>query len=325
MTTREGPWLVAAWPGMGAVGVLAAAHLLRQLGVEPLGEIPPEAYFDLQEVAVEHGLLQTPRYPRTTLYRWRNPRGPDLVLMLAEAQPQARGFSLCQELIGRARALDVSRVVTFAAMATPNEPSAPSRVHVMATDPTLLEEARRLDAELLDEGAISGMNGVLLAAAQARELPGLCILGEFPYFASSIPQPKAAAAVLRCFSRLSGIPLDLSDLDEEAAVVEDQLTALLERLLREARAQGEEGAEPELGIEAALGGQVLQPEPEEPPAPQAGPLDRLDPAVLAQIEALFAEAERDRGRALELKALLDQHGVFKALEDRFLDLFKHGE
>ena len=34
------PWLVAAWPGMGAVAPLAADYLRRKLGAEQRIEIP---------------------------------------------------------------------------------------------------------------------------------------------------------------------------------------------------------------------------------------------------------------------------------------------
>jgi predicted ATP-grasp superfamily ATP-dependent carboligase len=297
---------------MGVVGVLACSHLAEKLGAEQIGELPAREHFDLQEVTVQHGMMQPPRYPRTRLYRWRNPAGADLVLLLAEAQPQTRGYALCEEIVTRALELGVGQVVTFAAMATPSEPTAPSRVHGMATDPALLERAKDLGVELLEEGAVSGMNGVLLAAARARELPGLCLLGEFPYYASGVPQPKAAAAVLRCFARLAGVDLDLSELDRQAEEIEARLVALLERLQREA---AERGGELE-GEE-----EVAEDRGEEP----ATPMSRLDAATLAEIEALFSEAERDRQRALELKALLDRHGVFREFEDRFLDLFKHGE
>ncbi len=40
-----------------------------------------------------------------------------------------------------------------------------------------------------------------------------------------------------------------------------------------------------------------------------------------QIEALFAQAGRDRSKAYELKNELDRLGAFKEYEDRFLDLF----
>ena len=41
--------------------------------------------------------------------------------------------------------------------------------------------------------------------------------------------------------------------------------------------------------------------------------------------ALFAEAQRDRAKATQLKAELDRLGLFKQYEDRFLDLWKRAD
>ena len=53
--------------------------------------------------------------------------------------------------------------------------------------------------------------------------------------------------------------------------------------------------------------------------------DQLEPEAEARLEVLFRQAKQDRAKALELKAELDQMGVFKRYEDRFLDLFKQAE
>ncbi|MGE0710414.1 MAG: PAC2 family protein [Planctomycetota bacterium] len=317
----QAPWLVAAWPGMGSVAVLAAQTLVKALGAKKVSEVPTRAFFEIERVHAYHGLIQPPRYPRATIYGWENPAGPDVYVFIGEAQPTAHGYMLCESLIDRALELGVERIATFAAMATPTHPRSDARVFAVATDEELLAAAQRPGVLPLDEGAISGLNGILLAAGRARELPGLCLLGEFPFFASAIPQPKAAAAVLRTFGQLVGVELDLHELDERARALEEQLVGLLEHLHEAAGvelvAEGE--APPVPNVKAP---EAPEPEPElaEPSA-----VARLDPAVLAHIEALFAEAEKDRKQALELKALLDQHGVFEEFEDRFLDLFKQGE
>ena len=306
------PWLVAAWPGMGHVGILAATYLLEHLGAERIGEIESQDYFDLSEVAVSGGLMQPPRRPRGVFYAWRDPQGKsDLVIFLSEAQPRTRGYALCEKLIGVALELGVTRVTTFASMASPVDPQASSRVYAMASDPATLAQFTAQGALPLEQGEISGLNGVLLVAAHAQGLPGLCLLGEFPYFAPTLPQPKAAASILRVFCAASGLEVDLAGLDRQAEFVEGRLTELLGELKQSARAHLVEH-QPEL----------VQPEPVATEQKQeAG----IDPAVIAHVEALFAETERDRSKALELKALLDEHGLFKGYEDRFLDLFKRGE
>jgi hypothetical protein len=62
--------------------------------------------------------------------------------------------------------------------------------------------------------------------------------------------------------------------------------------------------------------------PEEEPPQGAG---ELAPQDAARVEALFAEAQRDRSKALALKAELDRLGASARYEDRFLDLFKRAE
>ncbi|MEZ6189367.1 MAG: PAC2 family protein, partial [Planctomycetota bacterium] len=167
------PWLVAAWPGMGHVGILAATYLLEQLGAEQLGEVQIQDYADLSDVSVKRGLMQPPRQPRGVFYAWRDPEGRrDLVIFLSEAQPQSRGYSLCEELIGVAARMGIQRITTFAAMASPIDPQSASRVHTMATDAETLARFTDAGAVPLAQGEISGLNGVLLVAGHAHDLPG---------------------------------------------------------------------------------------------------------------------------------------------------------
>jgi hypothetical protein len=46
--------------------------------------------------------------------------------------------------------------------------------------------------------------------------------------------------------------------------------------------------------------------------------------LIQRIELLFQLAHQDRGKAKDLKAELDRHGLFHDYEDRFLDLFRSG-
>lgn len=50
----------------------------------------------------------------------------------------------------------------------------------------------------------------------------------------------------------------------------------------------------------------------------------MSPQLRQRIEALFRVAGENRDKAVELKALLDEHGLFRDHEDRFLDRFRRG-
>lgn len=311
------PWLVAAWPGMGVVGFGAAAHLVNALEAKPVAEVDPHGYFDLERVQVSRGVLQRVRLPRTVFHAWRDPAGArDLLVLLGEAQPQARGYEFCEEVLRTARDLGVERVITFAAMAAVIDPRADPRVLAVTTAPEgeLHEELRRARVSVLEEGEIGGLNGVILAAAAAHGLPGVCLLGEFPYFATSLPNPKASRAVVQAFSRLAGVPVDVTTLDAETEEVERGLVELLEKLEHEV----DEVKEADVTPPTADEDEDEQEEGSESELADGG-------ASRRRIEALFERARADRHAALELKAELDRQGLFKKYEDRFLDLFKRAE
>jgi uncharacterized protein len=298
------PWLVAVWPGMGHVALNAGYYLLAKLGMDVVAELEAGDLFDVDHVEVKAGVIQPGRRPRNRFFVWNDPEERrDLVVFLGEAQPPLGKYPFCKQLISYARKLGVERVLTFAAMATRMHPRRRSRVFGAATDQESLQELKRLELEMLNEGQISGLNGVLLGAAAEAGLRGACLLGEMPHVFAQIPFPKASLAILEVFATMTGLELDFTELAEQAQVVEDQLAELLgDSESGEEEPDGEDEDEPEV------------------PAPE--PDGRISTNESDRIERLFEQARRDRKKAFELKQLLDRLGVFKDYEDRFLDLFK---
>src|SRR5207247_6206360 len=142
---------------------------------------------------------------------------------IGEAQPPKGRYAFCHRLIEFARQLGVERVYTFAAMATPMHPEHDSRVFAAATDEESLAELKRLELDILEDGQIGGLNGVLLGVAAEGKLRGACLLGEMPHIFHQLPFPKASLAVLQAFSTIAGIQIDLSELSEQAKEVEQKL------------------------------------------------------------------------------------------------------
>ena len=76
----------------------------------------------------------------------------------------------------------------------PEAPVHVDRPHLvgLAEDDPLdpVEELDRAGIERYAEGRVSGLNGALLAAAAERGIPAMCLLGAFPFFAATAPNPK---------------------------------------------------------------------------------------------------------------------------------------
>jgi proteasome assembly chaperone (PAC2) family protein len=326
------PWLIAVWPGMGHVALNAGVYLLAKLGMTAVAEFEGGDLFDVAQVEVRGGVIQPARRPRNRFFVWTDPKGKhDLVLFLGEAQPPVGKFPFCRQVIDYARDLGVEHIVTFAAMATRMRPEHRSRVFGAATDAEGVEELRRLNLKVLEDGNIGGLNGVLLGAAALGGLRGCCFLGEMPQVFAQVPFPKASLAILEAFTRYTGVEVDLTELAEQSKAVEEQLGELL------ARVEEQYGQQPGVGEEEGDEGEFTSEEEEGPESGESeggdegvgyryeGPDEPVPPTAVQRIEELFTRAASDRSKAFELKRELDRLGLFKQYEDRFLDLFKHPE
>jgi hypothetical protein len=202
-------------------------------------------------------------------------------------------------------------------LASQLHPAAEPRVAAVATDKKTLAELERLEIRPLQDGEIGGLNGVLLGGAVERGLTGVCLLGEIPFFAAGVPNPKGALAALRAFAALAEVKLDTEALEGHAKQMEEALLELMQRMKDEAKQQGEAEVESE-AVEAEANEDAEDEDPEATkPAESA-----LDFAARQRIEELFEEARKDRSKGMRLKAELDRLGCFKLYENRFLDLFK---
>lgn len=330
-TPLRDPWLVAAWPGMGNVAVGAAGYLVVKLGAKLVHELPSRDLFEVPHIDVKHGLARAGRLPRNMFFEWRNPEpaARDLVVFIGEAQPPIGGYSLCHRILDYAQQRGAKTVLTFAAMASQLHPTDAPRVFGVATDESLLNQLKSLEVEVLKEGQISGLNGVLLAAGVDRAMPAACLLGELPYFAAGVPNPKASQVALEVFCTMAKIDLDFAELEQQAKMVEKGLVELLKKMEEAAREQGavpgQEGfTVPEFAT-AEDEDEDGNGETDQPPKTAEAKEPELDYATRRRIDSLFQAAQQDRSKAFRLKQELDRLGVFKQFEDRFLDLFRKAE
>ncbi|MEY3457467.1 MAG: hypothetical protein RL215_624 [Planctomycetota bacterium] len=299
------PWLLSVWPGMGHVAMGAGYYLIARLRMTLLAELATRDFFDPEQVDVCSGLVLPPQPPRSRLFLREDPAGQhDLLVLLSEAQPPNGRWDFCRRVLDFAKRLGVVRILTLAAVASDMDPEAEPRVFGIATDETGLRELQELGVAALEDGRISGLNGLVLAAAADAGLSGVGLLGEIPRVFSQFPFPAASLATLKILAALSHLDVDLTELQNQAETVQSQLGSLLLNLRQQLVDEEPETTDDELS----------------PSHRSNSP--RLSGEQTRAIEQLFEQARIDRSQAFELKNQLDQLGVFTAYEDRFLDLFR---
>ncbi len=303
------PIMIAAWPGMGHVAVAACYYLIAKLEMQFRSEYAGSDLFDVDHVAVKAGLVQPFQYPKNQFFTWSNPNGgSDLLIFIGEAQPPIGRYNFCRKLIDYALGEGVTKIFTFAAMATAIDFQDESSVIGVATDAETVQQLLANDVGLLNNGSISGMNGILLGVASERKIPGGCLLGEMPASLVNLPYPRASLAVLKSFGKLTQTEFDLEELQLEVHRMDEHLIEALNQFRR---------LEQDGGIQTPDDEETFIPDPTE-----NGKLSADEEALL---ENLFEEAKQNRAKAFKLKHELDRLNVFREYEDRFLDLFKVDE
>jgi proteasome assembly chaperone (PAC2) family protein len=305
------PLLVAVWPGMGQVALTAGYYLMSKLHMHETDPLPAQDLFDVDEVDIQDGLVHTARLPKTRVFHRKDPATRrEIVVLIGEAQPPAGKLAFCGRLLDYAERLDIREVFTFAAMADEVPLRSPPRVFGVATHTEGRDKLRGAGVPILSSGRIAGLNGVLLGVAAQRGFQGLGLLGEMPALVTPVPFAKASAAVLEAFQRLSGIQIELQELQEYGRSVENQLAEVIDDLQKRVRRQIENAPE--------------ESEPTEPEPRPAVEESRPTPTGTdrRRLEELFEQATRERTKTFELKRELDRLGVFAEYEDRFLNLFR---
>jgi len=208
------PVMLAGLPGIANVGKLAAEFLVNQLEAQKFLELSSEHF---PEWAVPDG--GSVRAMRMEFFHAR-PSGSkqDLILMTADAQaatPQGQ-YALTGEILDLAGENGVTTVATMAAYVLSPEETKKKTVVGVATDRKLVETLKSRGIEVLTNGVIVGMNGMLPSFAALRGMDGFCLLGVTE---GGILDPMASAAVVKAMGSIFGFRVKTGELEAHAAEI----------------------------------------------------------------------------------------------------------
>jgi proteasome assembly chaperone (PAC2) family protein len=230
----KSPVMLASWPGIGNVSIIAATYLLRQLEFKDLGEIEPSAFFDAIGVVARDNIVEEPQFPQSQFYYFKNkPGSSDIILFIGEDQPITKGYELANCVLDVAERFKVGRVYTCAAALSRMHHTEQSRVWGVVTSPQMSPELEKYDLVQKGNLQISGLNGLLLGVAKERGIEGVCLLGEVPMYATRIQNPVAAVAVLGALTRMLDIEIDITELADVARETADRMKQMADEAMED--------------------------------------------------------------------------------------------
>lgn len=206
-----------------------ATYLESKLEFKRLGEIEAAYFFDPIGVAVKDNVVESPQFPQSKFYYWKNKGGGnDIILFIGEEQPATKGYELANCVLEVGLRFQIKRIYTCAAALTRVHYSEQPKVWGAATTQQLSEELKEYDLRQRGNLQIAGLNGLLLGVAKERGVAGICLLGEVPTYATRIQNPMAALAIINVLSKMLDIKIDtleLAQLASETKAKMKQLTA----------------------------------------------------------------------------------------------------
>jgi predicted ATP-grasp superfamily ATP-dependent carboligase len=237
----EEPILMAAWPGMGLVAHRTVSYLIDKLHPQEVGTVEEEDWFALQAVSIADGVIETATPPGGRLFAHRGDRvGPDLLLFLGDEQAvDGKEWILSNQILAAAEELGSKLLFTFAAMPCRIDHHRRPAVWGVATDQKLRLELERHQVQIMEEGSISGLNGVLLGVAKKRGWDGYCLLGEIPIYTTQMENPKSCHSIIEALSAMTGIAVDLRELVVMGEMSAAQIDIFLQQIKQD-EIEGEE-------------------------------------------------------------------------------------
>lgn len=225
----ERPVVIAAFTGWNDAGDAASSAVTTMVeawGARPLAEIDPEPFTDFATVR-PHVKLDADRnrsivWPTVGAWSASLP-GTDVILVLGP-EPALRWRLFTEQILGLARHTGATMAISLGALLADVPHSRPVPLIGTATDDDLIE---RFELQRSQYEGPTGIVGVLHHALATDGLPTASLWAAVPGYASQIPSPKAAMALVERACSMLGSPAPLSPLATGAAQYDAKVDALI--------------------------------------------------------------------------------------------------
>jgi len=127
----------------------------------------------------------------------------------------------------------IKRVYTCAAAMTRIHHTEPPRVWGVATSYQVAEDLKKYKLAQASNLQIAGLNGLLLGVAKERGIDGICLLGEVPVYATRVPNPMAALAVMKILAGMLEVKIDLAELAKMAVEAGERIKQVAAQAMEE--------------------------------------------------------------------------------------------
>src|SRR5438270_1414365 len=219
------------WVDAGSGGTGGVRHLISNLQTRKLAEIDPEEFYSFTDtrplVSIVGAGERAVHWPRGEFHGAVLEHTSDLVLFVAP-EPNLKWRTFASVMLDGLQRFGVQSMVCVGSIfgAVPHRGEV--RMTGWANDDQLREALAKHKVMFTNYEGPTGFVTVLLAEAESRGLPAVAVYGFAPNYIQGVPNPRESHALLQTFSGLTGVPLQLNDLDRAGRALARQVDRLLQ-------------------------------------------------------------------------------------------------
>ena len=218
------------WVDAGSGGTGGVRHLISSLKTRKLAEIDPEEFYSFTDtrplVSIVGAGERAVHWPRGEFHGATLEHATDLLLFVAP-EPNLKWQTYASVVLDGMQHFGVQSMVCIGSIfgAVPHRGEV--RMTGWANEDGLRQELAKHKVMFTNYEGPTGFVTVLLAEAEARGLPGVAVYAFAPNYIQGVPNPRVSHALLQTFSSISGVPLQLGELDRAGRALARQVDRLL--------------------------------------------------------------------------------------------------
>ncbi|HYA91108.1 MAG TPA: PAC2 family protein [Thermodesulfobacteriota bacterium] len=227
------PYLIIGfegWPNAGEISSFALRHLIDSLGAREFASIPTENFYQMSSLrpmaVIKEGRLIELKSSGNHFYYVKGLPSNDLILF-SGVEPHLRWNVFADLILDLAERFRVTQVLTIGGTYDYVPHTYPPMVSSLFNHEELRERVVGAGLGLTEYSGPISIHTFILEAAGKRNLDAISLWGHAPQYLQT-RNVKVACSLLKKLIDLTGIEIDLSDLEKAGEYFDQQINQLVE-------------------------------------------------------------------------------------------------
>ena len=220
------------WVDAGSGGTGGVRHLIGNLKSQKLAEIDSEEFYSFTDtrplVSIAGAGERAIHWPRGEFHGVAvEPHTNDLLMFVAP-EPNLKWRTFASVMLDGMQHFGVQSMVCIGSIFGAVSHRGEVRMTGWANDESLTQTLAKHKVTFTNYEGPTGFVTVLLSEAGRRGLPAMAVYGFAPNYIQGVPNPRVSHALLSTFSAITGVPLELRELDRAGRALTRQVDRLLQ-------------------------------------------------------------------------------------------------